>query len=49
MHPIGNLVDYLGDLVLYRLVFGYRPHLFQKDYPHPDGRFFVEVIGGHRP
>lgn len=34
-----------GDLVLYSLVFGYRPAAFRKDYPHADWRVFVEMVG----
>jgi hypothetical protein len=34
-----------GDLALYSLVFGYRPRAFRKDYPHPDWRAFVELVG----
>ena len=27
------------------LVIGYRPPSFRQDYPHPDWRAFVEVVG----
>jgi len=32
---------------MYSVVFGYRPSLFRKDYPHPDWRVFLEVVGEH--
>ncbi len=43
----GDSEDHLGDVTLYSLVAGYRPPMFQRDYPHPDWRIFVEVIGEH--
>ncbi|MEW5918961.1 MAG: hypothetical protein AB1762_21335 [Gemmatimonadota bacterium] len=43
--PIGPTADHLGDLVMYSLVVGYRPPAFQRDYPHPDWRLFVEAVG----
>ena len=36
---------HLGDLALYSLVLGYRPPAFRKDYPAPDWRAFVELVG----
>ena len=34
-----------GDVTMGSLVLGYRPPSFRADYPHPDWRAFVEVIG----
>ncbi len=34
-----------GDQTMASLVFGYRPSRFQADYPSPDWRWFVEVVG----
>lgn len=45
MTPTGETADHPGDLAMYSLVLGYRPPPFQKDYPHPDWRIFVEVVG----
>lgn len=45
MTPTGASTDHPGDVALYSLVLGYRPGLFRKDYPHPDWRVFVEVVG----
>ena len=45
MTPIGPTSDHLSDLAMYSLVFGYRPPPFQRDYPHPDWRLFVEAVG----
>jgi hypothetical protein len=45
MTASGSGVDRTGDLVLYSLVFGYRPELFRKELPHPDWRIFVEAVG----
>lgn len=36
--------DRLGDLYYLSAVFGYRPPLFQEDYPKPDWRVFVEAL-----
>jgi len=44
MTPSGT-ADHPGDLAMYSLVLGYRPPPFQKDWPHPDWRLFVEVVG----
>lgn len=42
----GGLEDgRFGDLALYSLVLGYRPPAFREDYPHPDWRAFVELVG----
>lgn len=48
MSPAGEGADRTGDLAMYSLVLGYRPALFRRDYPHPDWRIFVEVVGEHR-
>ncbi len=48
MSPTGETADHPGDLAMYSVVFGYRPLPFRKDYPHPDWRIFVEVVGEHR-
>lgn len=45
MTPTGELADHPGDLGMYTAVLGYRPRPFQKDWPHPDWRIFVEVVG----
>ncbi|MEX0958914.1 MAG: hypothetical protein WDZ63_06460 [Burkholderiales bacterium] len=37
----------LGDLGYVSAVLGYRPRLFQRDYPNPDWRIFLEAIGEH--
>jgi hypothetical protein len=39
--------DKVGDSAGYSLVYGYRPPAMQWDYPKPDLRFFVEVVGEH--
>lgn len=39
--------DRLGPLYYASAVLGWRPPLFQHDYPRPDWRIFVEVIGEH--
>lgn len=36
--------DQLGDITYLTAVFGYRPPLFQHDYPKPDWRIFVESV-----
>lgn len=36
--------DRLGDITYLTAVFGYRPPLFQHDYPKPDWRIFIESI-----
>lgn len=48
MTPTGETADHLGDLTMYSAVLGYRPPPFRRDYPHPDWRIFVEVVGEHR-
>jgi len=45
MTPIGATADHPGDLLMYSAVVGYRPRPFQRDYPHPDWRLFVEAVG----
>ena len=40
--PAGNRI---GDVALASLVLGYRPPAFREDYPHPDWRVFVEIVG----
>jgi hypothetical protein len=35
----------MGDVIYYSVVYGYRPPALQLDYPKPDLRFFVEVVG----
>jgi hypothetical protein len=45
LSPIGATADHLGDLTMYSLVLGYRPAMFQHDYPKPDWRLFVEAVG----
>jgi hypothetical protein len=37
--------DRRPDMPMYSLVYGYRPKFLRKDYPHWDGRFFVEMNG----
>ena len=32
-------------LLSYSVVWGYRPQPLRKDYPHWDGRFFIEMTG----
>ncbi len=36
--------DRLGDLTYVSAVFGYRPPIFQRDYPKPDWRIFLEAL-----
>lgn len=43
--PVGPTADHPGDLAMYTAVVGYRPPTFQHDYPAPDWRAFVEVVG----
>jgi len=45
MTPIGPTADHVGDVAMYSAVVGYRPPAFQRDYPHPDWRVFVEAVG----
>jgi len=45
MSPVGATADHAGDLAMYSLVLGYRPPVFQRDYPHADWRMFVEAVG----
>lgn len=37
--------DQPGDIAMGSVVVGYRPPAFRADYPHPDWRAFVEVVG----
>ena len=37
--------DRRPDMLMYSLVYGYRPKPLRKDYPHWDGRFFIEMNG----
>lgn len=41
----GSGGDRAGDVAMASLVVGYRPSLFRGDYPRPDWRGFVEVVG----
>jgi hypothetical protein len=45
MTPTGPTADHPGDLGMYSLVLGWRPPPFRRDYPHPDWRIFLEVLG----
>lgn len=36
--------DQLGDITYLTAVFGYRPPIFQHDYPKPDWRIFIECV-----
>jgi hypothetical protein len=47
MTVTGENADHTGDLAMYSIVLGYRPPPFQEDWPHPDWRIFVEIIGEH--
>jgi len=48
MSPIGGTADHPGDVAMASLVLGFRPPTFQHDFPHPDWRAFLEVVGEHR-
>jgi hypothetical protein len=37
--------DRRPDMLMYSLVYGYRPKPLRRNYPHWDGRFFVEMDG----
>lgn len=37
--------DRRPDVLVYNLVWGYRPPPLRKEYPHWDGRFFIETTG----
>lgn len=39
--------DRRSDYLFYSLVYGYRPEALRADYPHWDGRFFLEMTGEH--
>lgn len=43
--PVGGTADHPGDLLMYSLVLGYRPPFFREDFPNPDWRLFVELVG----
>ncbi len=43
--PVGPTADHPGDLAMYTVALGYRPPPFQHDYPAPDWRAFIEVVG----
>ncbi|HWP37819.1 MAG TPA: hypothetical protein VNL18_09750 [Gemmatimonadales bacterium] len=45
MTPVGSTADHPGDVAMYSVVLGYRPPPFQRDFPHPDWRVFVEAFG----
>jgi len=45
MTPAGSAADHPGDAAMLTLVLGYRPGAFRHDYPHPDWRVFLEVVG----
>lgn len=45
MSASGPTRGHLGDLIMYSVVAGYRPPFFRGDYPSPDWRVFVEVVG----
>lgn len=45
MTPVGSTADHPGDVAMYSAVLGYRPPPFQRDFPHPDWRVFVEAVG----
>ncbi len=43
--PSGPSADHPGDLLMHTVALGYRPPLFQHDFPLPDWRLFVEAVG----
>lgn len=45
MSPVGATADHTGDVGMYSFVLGYRPPPFQHDFPNPDWRAFIEVVG----
>ena len=45
MHFDESHGDRRPDMLMYSLVYGYRPKPLRKEYPHWDGRFFVEMNG----
>jgi hypothetical protein len=45
MTPSGPTADHPGDAAMLTLVIGYRPSPFRHDYPHPDWRAFLELVG----
>lgn len=45
MTPNGPAADHPGDAALLTLVLGYRPPAFRHDYPRPDWRIFLELVG----
>jgi hypothetical protein len=46
-HFDGSHGDRRPDMLMYSLVYGYRPKFLRKEYPHWDGRFFVEMNGDY--
>lgn len=47
MTPSGSTADHPGDVAMFTIVFGYRPQAFRHDYPRPDWRAFLELVGEH--
>lgn len=45
MHFDKSHGDRRPDMLMYSLVWGYRPRPLRKEYPHWDGRFFIEMNG----
>ena len=45
MTPSGPTADHPGDAAMLTLVAGYRPPVFRHDYPRPDWRAFLELVG----
>ncbi len=45
MHFAESHGDRRPGMLMYSLVWGYRPQPLRKEYPHLDGRFFVEMNG----
>lgn len=45
MAPSGPAESRLGDTKMASLVVGYRPPFFREDYPSPDWRGFLELVG----
>lgn len=45
MHFDESHGDRRPDMLMYSFVYGYRPRPLRKQYPHRDGRFFVEMNG----
>ncbi len=47
MHFTESHGDRRPDMLMYSLVYGYRPPPLRKEYPHWDGRVFIEMNGEH--